>query len=888
MEMDLAGVGLEELERIVAGGDYDSAILGHLGECSLREGVQSMLALYGKARGSGKHRRFVGAVMDYILTILNSPEVFFIGERSESSVAHAVKHFVHSKDTGFLEDLAQEREEVFEEVAIKMVYAMPKMHEEREWMDKVKRAVGGIERRRRLKGAVDALGLLRTILRIDKMQKLLLSPVYWGIDPVDDALRERKKFLGDREMYVDREEMGKGMQEIVAHVMRRPQGEMHLKGFFDEFLEGFIGVGTELMADVAGKSSIEKYRIFSEFRESTGVLCRELHQILKELIVKDKGLMENFCTYVFEVFNRNRDRMKTEYSHRKVASDAFVHNLSQILLHFSTPFIKDMSKLPLIPCEFIERGYVDLSSLETISEKIRYERAGTEYKFVCKIFYGRVLLNLISVVSLIESLIADRKECSYLRRGVESAEVTGSRTEREEERRKHMVLLREVIQAKEEILGNGSSVENELDFALFEMEYITAAIKSKQIGIVPSSFVSGIMVKVSELFDTKVMREKKYTEDELSDLVRKLLLFTGRVVGNAQMNVHIKEKALMIMVRFSGNNPPFIKGLLNTLIAQYSTVQGQIKKSIPRLFYRRLIGSVLSNCLEKSEYAISIKEMELQEESRSFLVFLVSSLGDGLECGFEEIKKIKHAEERLEGLRSGKKEEGEEMRGVHSGMLDSRAMAKDFMSVAKEDLRLISTLFGLNKQLFLDEMIAPRFVGMLNGTMASLTGRKCAGLQIKNMAECMFRPKELLAEIVRLYLGMTSDKFVRCILYDEGLVSLDVFGKARQICERKGSLTPSELNRFKMFIERLQTLPRTRAETLDIPDEFMDPITYAPMQDPVILMTSSTRVDRSTAEMILLNDPTDPFTTTPLTRDDVVEDPGLKERIRKYFATVSK
>ena len=57
----------------------------------------------------------------------------------------------------------------------------------------------------------------------------------------------------------------------------------------------------------------------------------------------------------------------------------------------------------------------------------------------------------------------------------------------------------------------------------------------------------------------------------------------------------------------------------------------------------------------------------------------------------------------------------------------------------------------------------------------------------------------------------------------------------------------------------------------DAPTEFLDPLTWTVMQDPVRLPGGGCAVvDRATIQKHLLNDPTDPFTRMPLTLDQVI------------------
>ena len=74
----------------------------------------------------------------------------------------------------------------------------------------------------------------------------------------------------------------------------------------------------------------------------------------------------------------------------------------------------------------------------------------------------------------------------------------------------------------------------------------------------------------------------------------------------------------------------------------------------------------------------------------------------------------------------------------------------------------------------------------------------------------------------------------------------------------------------------------------DAPDEFLDPLLYSVMDDPVILPTSNTIIDRSTILQHLLNDSTDPFNREHLTPDMLQPATELKARITEWKASLKK
>jgi len=68
----------------------------------------------------------------------------------------------------------------------------------------------------------------------------------------------------------------------------------------------------------------------------------------------------------------------------------------------------------------------------------------------------------------------------------------------------------------------------------------------------------------------------------------------------------------------------------------------------------------------------------------------------------------------------------------------------------------------------------------------------------------------------------------------------------------------------------------------DIPDEFLDPIQYTLMKDPVILPSSKVTIDRPVIIRHLLSDSTDPFNRSHLTQDMLIPNTELKLQIEEF------
>ena len=68
----------------------------------------------------------------------------------------------------------------------------------------------------------------------------------------------------------------------------------------------------------------------------------------------------------------------------------------------------------------------------------------------------------------------------------------------------------------------------------------------------------------------------------------------------------------------------------------------------------------------------------------------------------------------------------------------------------------------------------------------------------------------------------------------------------------------------------------------EIPDNFLDPISFDLIKDPVKLPSSGQILDRKTIKQHLLNDEHDPFNRAPLKYIDLIEVPEFKKEIEDW------
>lgn len=188
---------------------------------------------------------------------------------------------------------------------------------------------------------------------------------------------------------------------------------------------------------------------------------------------------------------------------------------------------------------------------------------------------------------------------------------------------------------------------------------------------------------------------------------------------------------------------------------------------------------------------------------------------------------------------------------------------------------------------FLRPEVIDRLAAMLCFNIVQLTGPKCSNLKVRNPEKYHWEPRQVLSMLVGTLLNMgRREEFVKAISRDTRSFSPAVFARAAAILEKHSIRPASDITRFNRLTDRIQKMVESTGKEEEdlgeIPDEFLDPLMFTLMEDPVKIATSGVTVDRSTIVAHLLNDPHDPFNRMPLTMEQVHPDKELYQRILAF------
>ena len=191
------------------------------------------------------------------------------------------------------------------------------------------------------------------------------------------------------------------------------------------------------------------------------------------------------------------------------------------------------------------------------------------------------------------------------------------------------------------------------------------------------------------------------------------------------------------------------------------------------------------------------------------------------------------------------------------------------------------------RKAFMSDVNLTSFVEGINYALDLMVSQKSNKIKVNNPKEYFFEPKEITAELVACYAYMGKyEKFVNQVVVDPRSYKNANFQKVLALIRRMKIIVPGDLakefesfsNKWKDAFEENQL----KASFMDdAPDEFVDQLFCVLMETPVEL-PSGNIIDLGQLKKHLLNDPTDPYTRSPLKIEDVKPLPELKARIDQF------
>ncbi|OWB58266.1 hypothetical protein B5S28_g4275 [[Candida] boidinii] len=711
--------------------------------------------------------------------------------------------------------------------------------------------------------------------------------------------------------------------------------------------------------------------IHESLQTEHGVIIYKLFSICDKLIRSGETSRNEFLKYLSDIVNKNHLRRGEHAQVNKIATDAFMVNITIILMKFSQPFLSiNSTRLNKIDSNYLnyENKLIDLSEETKLNSTIQ------EYN---EYFSNDNVINIDKPLNFIS-------ECfylllTYIHYGLGGLYITSDRVTN------YIKQLKQQIKQFEDTInsrnlnngGNGNNnpfmdmliktkldplkqklkqfKANKLAIEMFsinrnlQLEIFDCVIGSIQFFLklldpnheYPNKSINIPFInldnQVEKLDDVEFLREnapipfKFFPEMFIEGLIN-YCHFIGKFNNNPMLsndeklnifvefsiiilrcpelisNPHLKSRLTEVlfygslptqdkrngyMIEIFINNKLIKENLIISLLDFYVMVEktGASSQFYDKFNSRYHISVILEQIWQFEIFKNDLKKISI-ENLPFFIRVIARMLNDTTFLLDESLTQLhtigsiqRELENRSKNLPDSMEETDEELNTKLSG---AERQASSYVQLSNKTIHLFNLFTNEAPKSFVIVEIVDRLAGMLNYNLVALVGPKYNELKVKNPKNYSFDPPELLYQLCSIFINLSGEiEFVNAVARDTRSFNFDCFKRAINVLYKCGKIDLSFDEKLTKFSENAKEVKiQDEEEEMelgdDIPDEFLDPLMFTIMKDPVKLPHSKVSMDRSVLKAHLMNDPTDPFNRTPLKLEDVEDDEELKLKIENF------
>ncbi|KAL5501546.1 UFD2 [Sanghuangporus vaninii] len=681
----------------------------------------------------------------------------------------------------------------------------------------------------------------------------------------------------------------------------------------------------------------------ASFRGTLKSLQSSLFQVFNALVRASPESREAVLQYFSRVVSLNVKRGGMQVDPATVASDSFMINVQTILLRFAEPFMDaQYSKIDRIDPNYLGRSAsrVDVreeTRIKATSDEVNewakeVEAAGGPApNFISDIFYLTGAVNHYGLNRTVQTFDELFKQADELQRHVDLLTSSMAPLRPGDP---FMLRIQAGIDAAKREISKVHMERHAYQVQLLDPEFIF-----RQIGL--TDFVETWLIR---LVDPKKSHPKPTVdiplpkdipvvfrmlpEYFLEDVVD-FLLFLMR---NSPMSLDLTGRNELVIwaLTFLRSSwyikNPFLKAKINEVIFYGTLAYGRqsgvltgilnthpfaLKHLMPALmsfyieveqtgassqFYDKFTNTSLSRNVAyilKAVWNNPTHRESLNNESKDmdkfvrFVNLMINDVTYLMDESLSELSQIATIQHEMDSPEWQTK--SAEYRHEREGSLRSlERHASGYTTLGRSTVDMLKIFTAETKAPFMVPEIVDRLAAMLDYNLDALVGPRCSNLKVKDREKYRFEPRKLLSDILDIYLNLSDQpEFVRAVANDGRSYRKELFESAARIAHNKTLKTDDEIEKLRLFVLKVEEAKATlevEDDLGEVPDEFLDPLMFTVMRDPVTLPSSKVNIDRSTIKSHLLSDSKDPFNRVPLSLEDVVPNPELKAQIDAFLA----
>lgn len=670
-------------------------------------------------------------------------------------------------------------------------------------------------------------------------------------------------------------------------------------------------------------------------RMTQQMLSSDLLDVVNHLIRASKEARDRVLDWFATAMNINHKRRAMQVDPTQVSSDGFMFNITTCLDQLCEPFMDAaFTKIDRVDADYLHRdSRVDMRDETKInadqhaSDAFYSKRVEGTSNFITEIFFLTVAAHHYGSESLTSKM-------EQLEKDVRQMESTITKFELERVRwlnnPQQLRTFDAALKKYKEKLDLGIALKYSLQGVLFDEQWqARSMLFMRYVTVWLLRLVSGknfpkerltlplpeeqpeVFKCLPEYFLEDVVSNFKFimwcmpqiiTATQGDELV--MLCITFLESSAYVKNPYLKAGLISILFRGTWKRPGGASGVLVDLLNSMPFANEHLLHAVMKFYIEAEFTGTHSQFYDKFNIRYEIFEIikciwpnTLYREKLSlqanqnldffvqFVNLLLNDVTYVLDESFGAFKTIHNTQTELNTQGHTMDAATRQQREEH--LSSAQRSAKSYMQLTNQTVAMLKLFTEALADSFTMPEIVQRLADMLDYNLDAMVGPKSSNLRVDNLQEYGFNPRALLSEIVDVYLNLINkENFILAVARDGRSYKPANFEKAADIIRKWSLKSPEQLRHWSQLQKKVQAAKeaddQAEEDMGEIPEEFLDPLMYSLMDDPVILPGSRISIDRATIRSHLLSDPHDPFNRVPLKIEDVVADTDLKAKIEAF------
>ncbi|TFK28063.1 ubiquitin conjugation factor E4 [Coprinopsis marcescibilis] len=703
------------------------------------------------------------------------------------------------------------------------------------------------------------------------------------------------------------------------------------------FSREWPAISTTYFTEPVKRSRDDIESSFASLRSTMKSLQSSLFQIFNAMVRASPDSREAVLQYFAHVITLNSKRAGMQVDPDTVSSDSFMLNLQAVLLRFAEPFMDaNYSKLDRIdPLFYAHSDRIVLgdetrikATTEEANQFMEENKQTTgPPNFISHIFFLTVAMSHYGFLKTIDTYSNTHKQMDDIQRHLQMLEGDGSwmgsPMQARVEAAIKLVKTEEAKIRMQQLAFQAGLLDPELvfrclSFTNFLSTWLIRQADPKQKH--PSPSVSLPLPKevpmvfrtlpeylvedvVDYMYFAVQNAPEKFELAGKNELLVFILTFLTSTwyIKNPFLKSKINDALFMgtwgygrerngVLGNLLNTHPMALKHLMSALTHFYIEVEqtGASSQFYDKFNARRNIAFVLKIIWNNPTHreALSVEAKNVDKFIR-FINLMINDVTYLMDESLGELAQIHNIQQEMDDQVTWNSQSAEHRREREGTLRSLERHASGYTTLGRSTVELLKVFTAETKQPFMMPEIVDRLAAMLDYNLAALAGPKCQDLVVREPEKLKFNPKALLSDILQVYLNLSDQQtFVEAVAGDGRSYSKELFERAADIAVRRAIRGESDIQIFRAFIVKVEdarAVMEAEEDLGEVPDEFLDPLMFTVMKDPVRLPSSNAIVDRATIKSHLLSDTKDPFNRAPLSIEDVVPEPELKAKINTFL-----